>query len=205
MKLYYAPNTIALASLIVLEEIGVAYEPVRLDFRAAEQRGAEYLAVNPKGRVPALDTGRGVITETPAILTWLAQTHPVAELLPQDPYAAAKVNEAMGYFGMTMHISHAHRMRGARWSDDPAVIEGMKLKVAANLTEQFGHVEGLFSGPWVTGGFYSIADPYLYCLERWAEGDGVDLARFPRVSAHFAAMTARAAVQRALALQDGAG
>ena len=200
MKLYYAPNTIALVALIALEEIGAAYQAVRLDFKASEQRGAAYLAVNPKGRVPALVTERGVVTEIAAILTWLAQSFPEKGLLPVDPFTAAKVQEIMSYFGTTMHISHAHRVRGARWSDDPAVIEGMKLKVARNLTEQFGYVDGLLGDPWV-GGEYSIADPYLYVLSRWAAGDGVDIALFPKVSAHFAAMEALPAVQRALAVQ----
>jgi len=121
-------------------------------------------------------------------------------LLPDDPFEAAKVHEINSYFGTTMHISHAHRVRGARWSDDPAVIEGMKLKVARNLTEQFGYVDGLLGAPWVAGD-YSIADPYFYVVARWAEGDGVDIGQYPKVAAHFTAMNARPAVQRALAVQ----
>lgn len=202
MKLYYAPNTIALAALIALEEVGADYEPVRLDFKASEQRGAEYLAINPKGRVPALVTERGVVTEVVAILAYLAQRFPAAGLMPTGPYEAAKVHETCSYFGTTMHISHAHRMRGARWSDDPAVIEGMKLKVARNMADHFGYVEAGFEGPWVMGTAYSIADPYLYCLERWAEPDGVDIGQFPKVAKHFAAMNARPAVRRALAVQS---
>ncbi|MEO8244321.1 MAG: glutathione S-transferase family protein [bacterium] len=201
MKLYYSPGTIALASLITLEELGVAYEPVRVDFTVAAQRGADYLAINAKGRVPSLVTDQGVLTETPAILSYLAQTHPAAGLLSGDAFAVARVQEMMSYLCSTAHVSHAHRMRGSRWSDDPVVIEGLKLKVTRNVTEHFTYLEGRFVGPWALGD-YSLADPYLYVLASWCPSDGVDLARFPKIAAHFAAMNARPAVQRALAVQS---
>lgn len=201
MKLYYAPNSCALASLIVLEEIGVPYEPVRLDFGQGAQRQPGFLAVNPKGRVPALATDRGVLTETPAILNFLAQSYPAAGLLPEDVFDVARVQETNAYLCSTVHVSHAHKRRGARWSDDPVVIEALKLKVPQNMGDHFAYLEGRFAGPWVLGARYSIADPYLYVLSSWTEGDGVDLARFPGIAGHFAAMNARPAVQRALAVQ----
>ena len=201
MKLYYTPNTIALASLITLEEIGAVYEPLRVDFSIGGQKTPEYLAVNPKGRVPALVTDHGVLTETPAILTFLAQSFPDAGLLPEDVFAAARVKEFNAYLCSTVHVSHAHRMRGGRWSDEPVVIEALKLKVTENIGDHFAYLEGRFAGPWVMGDAYSIADPYQYVLSEWTRGDGVDLARFPRLSGLFAAMNARPAVQRALAVQ----
>ena len=92
LKLFYAPNTCALASHIALEEAGADYQTVRLDFRADEQRKPEYLAINPKGRVPALATDRGILTETPAILAFVAQSFPQAKLAPlDDPFAFARV------------------------------------------------------------------------------------------------------------------
>src|SRR3954451_24994578 len=91
LKLYYAPHTCALASHIALEEAGAAYETVRLNFKTEDQKKPGYLAINPKGRVPALVTGQGIITETPAILLYIAQTHPAAKLAPSDdPYRQAK-------------------------------------------------------------------------------------------------------------------
>src|SRR5437879_2049197 len=75
-KLFYAVGTCALASHIALEEAGAEYDAVRLDFRTNEQRKPEYLAINPKGRVPALVTDDGVLTETPAILAFVAQSFP---------------------------------------------------------------------------------------------------------------------------------
>jgi len=84
LKLYCAPGTCALASHISLEEAGAEYEAVRLNFADGEQRKPEYLAVNPKGRVPALVTDRGILTETPAILAFIAQSFPSARLAPLD-------------------------------------------------------------------------------------------------------------------------
>ena len=91
-KLYYAPGTCALASHIALEEAGADYQAERLNFKANQQQSPEYLTINAKGRVPALVTDRGVITETPAILAYIAQTFPKAQLAPlDDAFAFAQV------------------------------------------------------------------------------------------------------------------
>ena len=93
LKLFYAPNTCALASHIALEDTGANYESVRLSFADNDQRKPEYLAVNPKGRVPALVTDRGILTETPALLVFIAQTFPNARLAPlDDAFALAEVH-----------------------------------------------------------------------------------------------------------------
>lgn len=201
MQLFYGPNSIALVSLIVLEEVGAVYTPMRLDLAAGMQRRPDYLALNPKGRVPLLVTDQGALTETPAILTYLAQTHPQADVMPADPFQAGRVHEMMSYLCSTVHVSHAHKGRGYRWSDDPQIIAGMKRRVTQNMTDHFGYLESRFDGPWAMGAAYTVADAYLFVLCSWAGSDGVDLAAFPKLSAHQAAMKARPAVQRALALQ----
>jgi glutathione S-transferase len=200
LTLWYTPGTCAIAALIVLEEVGADYRPLKIDFAKGEQRSPEFLAVNPKGRVPALDTGQGILTETPAILPYLGQIFPKAGLLPPDALGHARMNELLSYLSSTVHVSHAHRPRGARWSDDPAVIEALKLKVPANMAEHFAYLEGRFDGPWAMGAQYTVADSYLYVLESWLKGDGVDIARFPKIAAHFARMADRPAVARAVAL-----
>ena len=92
LKLFYAAHTCALASHIALEEAGADYETVRVDFRSNEQKKPEYLAVNPKARIPALVTDQGILTETPAILAFVAQSFPKARLAPlDDPFAFAGV------------------------------------------------------------------------------------------------------------------
>jgi glutathione S-transferase len=198
-KLYYAPGTCALATHIALEEAGAPYEAVLVDFGNQAQRSPEYLAVNPKGRVPALVSESGTLTETPALLCFVAQCFPHAELAPlADPFALAPVQEFNSYLCSTVHVAHAHRMRATRWADDAAAVEAMKRKVPSNVTECVGLIERkLLKGPWVMGDRYTICDPYLFTLASWIEGDGVDTSKVPRVMEHRARMLARPAVQRA--------
>jgi glutathione S-transferase len=205
-KLFYAPRTCALASHIVLEEVATPYEAVRVDFSKNAQREPEYLAINPKGRVPALLTERGVLTETPAILLFLAQRFPAAQLAPlADDFALAQLNAFNSYLCATVHVARAHGRRGARWADDPLAIEAMKRKVPANMAECFALIERhMFVGPWVMGGRYSVADAYLFTVSGWLEGDGVDLGKLPKTQAHMKRMSERPAVQRALAQENAA-
>ena len=201
LKFFYAPGACALASHIALEEAGATYEAVRLNLANNDQRRPDYLAINAKGRVPSLVTDRGVLTETPAILAFVAQSFPQAGLAPlDDPYAFARVQSFNSYLCSTVHVAHSHRGRGQRWADDPEAIRAMREKVAANMGECFDLIEReMFAGPWVTGDAYSICDPYLFTISRWLEGDGVDPVRFPAVHAHRERMAARPAVQRVLA------
>ena len=160
LKLYYAPGTCALASHIALEEAGANYETVRLNFKTEDQKKPDYLKINPKARVPSLVTDRGIITETPAILIYIAQTFPAAKLAPlDDPFALAKVQAFNSYLCSTVHVAHAHRMRGYRWTDDAAALETMKKKVPQTVGECFALIEReMFEGPWVMGKDYTVCD-----------------------------------------------
>jgi glutathione S-transferase len=203
MKFYYAPHSCALATHIALEDAGAAYEAVRVNFGATEQRGAAYLAINPKGRVPSLVTDRGVLTETPAMLLFVAQMFPAAKLAPlDDAWALAQVQAFNAYLCSTVHVAHAHRMRGYRWADDAAAIEAMRAKVPQSVGECFDLIERtMFKGPFVFGDAYTISDPYLFTLAQWWEVDGVDPARFPKLADHRRRMGERAAVRRAIAAE----
>jgi glutathione S-transferase len=203
LKLFWAPNTCALASLIALEEAGADYTLARVDFRASEQSKPPYLAINPKGRVPALVTARGTLTETPAILGFLAQSFPKASLAPlEDPFAFAKVQAFNSYLCSTVHVAHAHRVRAYRWADDPAAIKQMQRKVPQTVSECFALIErDMFAGPWVMGKAYTICDPYLFTLAQWLDRDGVDSARLPKVRDHSRRMSERPAVTKAIAVE----
>ncbi len=205
LRLFYAAHTCALASHIALEEAGADFETVRIDFRSDEQRKPDYLATNPNGRVPALVAEAGVLTETPAILAFIAQTFPEAGLAPlDDPFAFARVQAFNSYLCSTLHVAHAHRMRGYRWADDPAAIAEMKRKAPEAVGACFDLVErDLFVGPWVMGEVYTICDPYLFTLAQWLEADGVDPARIPKVRDHRQRVAERAAVRKAIAEELG--
>lgn len=203
LTLYYAPKTCALASHIALIEAGAPYQLERVNFAEGAQRKPEYLALNPKGRVPALATERGTLSEGPAILAFIAQSFPAARLAPlDDPFAFAQMQSFNSYLCSTVHVAHAHRFRGSRWADDPAAHLSMQQKVASNMLECFQLIEAsMFQGPWVMGEAYSVADAYLYTLASWLPGDGVDMAALTKTQAHTQRMEQRPAVQRALAEQ----
>jgi glutathione S-transferase len=206
LTFYYSPGSCALASHIALAEAGADYALQRIDFSRAEQKSPAYLAINPKARVPALVTPRGVLTETPAILAYVAQSYPEARLAPiDDPFAFAEVQAFNAYLSSTVHVAHAHRMRAYRWADEPQAIAAMQKKVPQSVGECFALIEQkLLTGPWVMGAQYTLADCYLFTLAQWVEADGVDAATIPRVIDHRARVKERPAVKKAIAEEAAA-
>lgn len=199
LTLHFAPDSCALATLILLEELGLDYQLVHLDLQAGDQRTAEFLALNPKGRAPVVVTDEGVLTETPALLDYVARS--AGALLPARPFDQARLLAFNSYLCATVHIAHAHRMRGYRWADDPVAISAMQAKVPISVTEAFAVIEDQLAGPWVMGEVFSTADLYLFTLAQWLEADGADTVRLPRVLNHRQRVRARPAVQRALAIE----
>ncbi len=203
LTLYYAANTCSLATHIALEDAGARYTLRRIDFRKNEQQSAEYLKINPKARVPALVTPRGILTETPAMLNFVAQTYPEAMLAPlDDAFAFSELHSVNSYFCSTLHVAHAHRMRGHRWASEQSSFEDMQRNVPRSVGACFELVENtLLKGPWVMGERYSLADPYLFTLAQWLEADGVDTTKIPRVIEHRSRMAARSSVKKAVSAE----
>lgn len=200
MKLYYSPGSCSTASHIALEEAGAVYEAVRTDARVGDQRKPEYLAINPKGRVPSLVTQHGVLTETVAILAWVARAYPHAELMPEDPWAYGQALSFMSYLASTVHVAHAHRHRGYRWATEESSFEDMRRKVPQSVGDCFALIEReFFRGPFVMGDQHTVCDGYLFTIADWLEGDGVDPAQFPRVHEHRERIRQRPAVRKVLA------
>lgn len=199
--LYTAPGTCSRASHIALEESGLDFEIRLTDLANGDQRRPEFLAMNPKGRVPALATDLGVLTESPAILAYIAALAPSGQLAPVDPFAFARMQAFNLYLASTVHVAHAHGRRASRWSDDAAAQVSMAAKVTQNMRDCFALIEADLAqngGEWVMGEAYSVADPYLFTFSAWLEGDGVDIAEFPRARDHYERMARRPAVVRAL-------
>ena len=198
---YYAKNSAAYAPHILLEDIAVEYKAIKIDFQTTEQRSSKYLDINPKGRVPALITDKGVLTETPAILTYLAHIFPERNLAPTDPFDFAVAQAFNSYMASTIHVAHAHKHRGPRWADDQAAHESMRAKVTENMYEYAGMIEKYyFKGPYVLGDKFSLCDPYLALITRWLRDDGVDLEQFSKIKAHDELMRQRASMQHVLKL-----
>lgn len=199
--LHLSPGACSRASHIALAESGLAYTLKRVKFAEQEQRSEAFLKINPKGRVPALETGHGVLTETVAILAYIAAvaSKAGAGLAPSDPFAFARMQAFNAYLSSTVHVAHAHGRRGARWADQASSHADMLARVPGNMRDCFRLIENEFLiGPYVTGEQYTVADAYLFVMSGWLKSDNVDIAEFPRVAEHFVRVSARPAVKRAL-------
>src|ERR1700761_8997269 len=160
-KLYTAPGTCALASHIALAEAGADYTVEKLSFKTNQQNSPGYLEINPKGRVPSLVTERGALTETPAMLAFIAPSFPKAGLAPlEDPFAFAQLQSFTSYLCSTVHVAHAHKGRGYRWASEESSFADMKRKVPESMGAAFALIEKkMLRGPWAMGEDYSVADP----------------------------------------------
>ena len=200
LTLYFSPGSCSRACHIALEESGLPYEGKRINFAENQQRSDDYLKLNPKGRVPALATPKGILTEAPAIMSYVAQTAPDAKLAPlNDPFEFGRMQAFNSYIASTVHVAHAHGRRGTRWANQDSSLEDMKTKMPQVMTDCFTLIENeMLVGPWVLGDTYSVADGYLFVMSGWLKGDSVDIAKFPKVNDHYKRMQERPAVIRAL-------
>lgn len=204
ITLYTAPGSVGLALHIALEEINESrqldYDVVLLDMQNTEHRGAAYKTINPKARVPSLIVDGTVLTETPAILVYLAQIAPESSLaLPEDPIEFANIQSFNSYLCSTVHIAHAHKYRGNRWVKDETALAALTANVPTTMTECCTSLEEHFiTGPWVMGDEFSICDPYLFAMASWFESDGVNINQFPKIENHLQTMLARKSVVAAM-------
>ncbi|NSX54981.1 glutathione S-transferase family protein [Parasulfitobacter algicola] len=198
MTLFYAPNTISVAVAITLNEAGLVYDAKPVDFSAAEQTRPDYLSVNPKGRVPALITDQGILTETGALLDYIAAIASGSTLIPSTPFNAAKMREAMYYLASTMHVNHAHKIRGARWADQESSFADMTAKVPQTVAASCAYLQDNYAlDPFVLGDQITLADPYLYVICTWLKPDGVAISDYPKLDEFFQTMKERPSVQKA--------
>jgi glutathione S-transferase len=205
LRLFYAPGACSLAAHIALEETGAQYDTTVIDLKSGQQRSADYLAVNPKGRVPALVTDRGTLTENPAILAYLAQSYPQARLADlSDPYAFATIQAFNLFIATTVHAFFGQVYRPARYADGEAAAAALKARGGAALDEAFALIDARLADgrPYVHGEQYTISDPYLLVFERWFARGGVGHPqRFSHLQPHRRRIEQRPAVQRVLAAE----
>jgi glutathione S-transferase len=209
LTLFYAPGACSLVPHIALEEAGADYQGQRVNFAAGDQRKSEFLRVNPKGRVPALVTDRGVLTETPAILGYIARCFPEAALADwADPFAFADMQAFQIYIATTLHIVFRQISRAETFADGAAAAAALKAKVPEKSNEYFALIEAKLADgrSWVHGQHYTLSDPYLFVFSSYLRlGDRGDFSRFPQVRAHQDRVRQRPAVQRALAAEGLVG
>jgi glutathione S-transferase len=204
MKLFYSPGACSVGIHVILEEIGKPYELGLVALKEGAQHKPEYVAINPKSKVPALLRDDGsLLTEFPVIAMWLAKTNPEVRLVPTDLEGETRCAEMLDYVCGTIHPQgFTRQFRTANFTpreeDFPKVVEQGKALAA----KYFDVLQSTWKGDtWVLPSGYSVADAALFFVEYWAtRRSGMTLP--PRLAAHLEAMLARPAVQRALA-QEG--
>ncbi len=205
LRLHYAPGACSLASHIALEESGAPYEAVSVSLKDGEQRSAAFIKLNPKSRVPVLETDKGVLTETVAILPYIAATAGKPELAQlDDPYAFAQFQAFTAFISSTVHVAMAHGVRAERWADDPAAIQAMVAKAPSGSRQQFVLVEERLADgrPFVMGERYTFADPYLAVMSAWLKNRGwAQESDFPKVADHRKRILSRPASKKVLAVE----
>ena len=217
LRLYYSPGACSLAAHIVLEEIGKPYA-LELVSSSGPREGkmtatAEWRAVNPKGRVPALSGVPGriggaddLLTELHAILVYLARTNPDARLLPADHAAEARSIEWMNWLASNVHaMSYGQIWRPQRFVADETMFAAVIAKGEANVREQCAYIERLLADgrDWAVPGGYSVVDPYLLGFYQWGQRTGIDMARLhPAWTLLTRRIIARPAVARALTQEE---
>lgn len=202
LELHSNTGTIGAAAHIALAESGLEFVFVNIDMANKQQQSSEYLQINPKARVPSLIADGNVLTETPAILFYLAKIAPDSPIaLPESTLAQANIQSFNSYLCSTAHVAHAHKMRGSRWSDDIDVHQKLSQYVPTSMAQCMAMIEDeLMQGPWVHGMYFSISDPYLFAICQWLEGDGVTISNYPLLDAHHKLMLERPAVKQVLAI-----
>ena len=200
LRLFYSPGACSLVPHIALEEAGAEFGAVRTAIAEKAHKRPEYLAVNPRGLIPAIEADGRAVTENIAILAWIGHRWPESGQLPVDDLPAlARVLELLSWFATTVH----HGGFGPIFRARAAGIERPEAEVAADrerLRGLFAEIDALLApGPWLLGERYSLADPYPLTFLRWARRLELDVSRHERWLGHARLMVERPAVMRVLA------
>ena len=204
LTLYYAPGACSMASHIALEETGAPYETQIVNLAQGEQTKPEYTGkVNPRGKVPALQTDDGILTENVAILTYIARSFPQARLLPEEPIGTARCLSHMAYLSNTVHPAFTHIVRPRRFATDEAAHASLRATGRENAWKLLQELDALLAGrEWVLGSRYSVADPYTLVIYGWGKGHGMPVEELRSYTAFKDSMLQRPAVRRVLEREE---
>jgi glutathione S-transferase len=195
MKLYYYPGACSLAPHIVAREAGVAFTLEKVDLaNRTTEAGASYIAINPKGYVPALGLQDGsVLTEASAIVQYLADSQPTSDLAPaHGTMERYRLLEWLGFISTEIHKGF-----GPLWN--PATPDAVKAATKERLASRFAYLdEKLGAQPFLMGSKFTIADAYLFTVVNWTNFHGIDISSFPNLQAFQARIASRPSVQQAL-------
>jgi glutathione S-transferase len=200
LTLFYSPGACSMASHIGLEEAGAAFEGKQVALAKGEQRSAEYLKINPRGKVPALRLDDGsVLVENTAILTYLARRFPEKRLLPADPAAEAQCISMMTWLSNAVHPAFTHIFRPERFAEDPAAAPSLKETGKKNFWAALQEIDGLVAGkPWMQGEAFTLCDPYALVFYGWGKRIELPMKDLKSYTAWKDRMLERPAVHRVL-------
>jgi glutathione S-transferase len=198
MKLYFSPGACSLSPHIVARELGIELTLDKVDLGTKKTHdGKDFLAVNPKGYVPALQLDSGeVLTEGPAIVQYLADKKPESKLIPAaGSLERYRVLEMLGYINSEIHKTYGPMF-------NPKVTPEVRADREAYLRKRYALVEPQLAGKsYLFGEQFTVADAYLFTVTNWASFLKIDLAEFPNLVAFQARVAARPAVQAARAAE----
>lgn len=197
MKLYFKPGACSMSARIVMIELGLNFDAVKVDTVSGRtETGADYRIINPKGYVPALEiAGDTILTENPAILQYLADAHPESGLAPSPgTLLRARQQEWLNFTSSELHKAFGPYFRGKPLDDDE------KAQADRQLARRVGNVaEGLSDGRnFILGDSFSVADAYLFVVLNWSGFIGFSLDRWPHVASYVARIAARPASREAM-------
>jgi glutathione S-transferase len=203
LTLYYAPGACSLAPHIMLEEVGAAFDTVRLSLADGDHKRPEYLALSPLGRVPTLVDDGFPITETPAILSYLGHRFAETGLLPlNDLRSLAHCEQLLSFFSSSVHVAVAQIWRAERYVEDSAAFEAVRAGGRRNLRQYFAMIETMLDdNDWLVGGRYTVADITPLIFYRWGLRMGEAMAAYPAWTRHASRIIERPAVQHAIATE----
>lgn len=195
MKLYFAPGACSLSPHIVLRELGIKFEAVKVDTKTHKTAdGGDFYAINPKGYVPVLELDNGQrLTEGPAIVQYLADLKPEAKLAPANgTFERSRLQEWLNFI-----TSELHKSFSPLFSD--AMPEAAKNLFKEKIVQRLRFVEAtLAKQDYLLGSQFSVADAYLFTVTRWTQFVGIDLAPLPVIAKYLARIENRASVKTAL-------
>jgi glutathione S-transferase len=204
LVLYHLPGACSRVTLTALEQVGASYADRAVDLKRGEQRSPAYLAVNPRGKIPALLVDGNLLVENAAILWWLHQKHPQAGLLPEgDGWAQAQHLSDLFWVSSAWHPSVRANMMPIRWTTgDPAPVRERGKQLIEPLLERLE--ARLALQPWWYGAAWSILDTYLYWCYTTAEEGEYDLSGLSAIADHRGRVAEHPAFIRAIAREDAA-
>ena len=200
LELYYCPGACSMASHIAIEETVTPYTAHPIALAKGEHMQPEYLSkVNARGKVPALKTDDGILTENVAILTYLARSFPQANLLPTDPLGTARALSHMAYLSNTVHPAFTHIMRPGRFATDESAHDNLKATGKDNFWKLLQEIDGLLAGKdYVLGTQYSAADGYTLVFYGWGQRIGLPVGELKNYTALKDQLLRRPAVRKVL-------